>query len=83
MLSELGAGRVRAEVLPAVDVAVVVHRGPDETMAQPDLFAVPSVNASCPAQSLGLVAIEAPRDNKRFARRGSRPRDSVSWGPHT
>ena len=27
------AGRVRAELLPAVDVAVAVHRGPDETMA--------------------------------------------------
>jgi DNA-binding transcriptional MerR regulator len=27
-------GRVRAEVLPPVDLAVAVHRGPDETMAQ-------------------------------------------------
>ncbi|GAB2597608.1 MerR family transcriptional regulator [Microlunatus antarcticus] len=27
-------GRVRTELLPAVDLAVAVHRGPDETMAQ-------------------------------------------------
>lgn len=27
-------GRVRAQILPAVDLAVMVHRGPDETMAQ-------------------------------------------------
>jgi DNA-binding transcriptional MerR regulator len=28
------AGRLRVELLPAVDLAVVVHQGPDETMAQ-------------------------------------------------
>lgn len=28
------AGRVRAHMLPAVDLAIIVHRGPDETMAE-------------------------------------------------
>jgi DNA-binding transcriptional MerR regulator len=28
------AGRIHVELLPAVDLAVAVHRGPDETMAQ-------------------------------------------------
>lgn len=27
-------GRARAELLPAIDLAITVHRGPDETMAQ-------------------------------------------------
>lgn len=30
----LGPGRVHAELLPAVDVAVAVHRGPDETIGR-------------------------------------------------